>query len=85
MLIEGHKYVKKPMMVNVDVCTKCIIGITMENGTEEECLKELKKVDAPYKRNNSKMQQLVFDQEPGIVPLEETILENGLELKLKDA
>jgi hypothetical protein len=54
MFVEGPKNVKKPMMVNVDVCTKYVIGIPMENRTEEECLKALKKVDAIYERNNCK-------------------------------
>jgi hypothetical protein len=29
--------VKKPLMLNVDVCTKMITGVSLKNKSEEEC------------------------------------------------
>jgi hypothetical protein len=42
-------------------------------------------INAYYKNNNQQMKQLVFDHELGIVPKENTLKSNGIELSLKTA
>jgi hypothetical protein len=37
MFIEMKNNVKKPLMLNVDVCTKMITGVSLKNKSEEEC------------------------------------------------
>jgi exonuclease VII small subunit len=42
-------------------------------------------IKAIYSRNKKELKQLVYYCEPGIVPIEDTFNENGIELKLKAA
>jgi len=85
MFVEGLKNVKKPLMIHVDVCTKFVTGIPLKDKSEEICTSAIMQVKAVYTRNEQDLKQLVFDREPGIVPLEDVLNENGIELKLKAA
>jgi hypothetical protein len=79
------KNIKRPLMIHVDVCTKFVTGVPLKDRSEETCTSAIMQVKAVYTRNKHNMKQLVFDREPGIVPLEDVLMENGIELKLKAA
>jgi len=85
MFVEHTKNIKKPLMIHVDVYTKFMIGIILKDRTEDECTNAILQIIEAYVRNNYDLKQLVFDREPGIVPIEDKLLMNGIELKLKAA
>jgi len=85
MFIEGLKNIKRPLMIHVDVCTKSITGPPLKDRSEETCISAIMQIKAVYARNKHDLKQLVFDREPGIVPLEDVLIENGIELRLKAA
>lgn len=73
------------MLIHVDVKTKMITGVPLRNRSEEECTKALINIKTYYQNNNRPMKQLVFDREPEIIPTENTLRVNGVELVLKAA
>jgi hypothetical protein len=85
MFIEEAKNIKRPLLIHVNICTKFMLGIILKDRSEEECTKAILKVKEAYARNDYELKQLVFDREPGIVPIEDKLLMNGIELKLKAA
>jgi hypothetical protein len=62
-----------------------MLGMILKDRSEEECTKAILHGKEVYARNDYELKQLVFDREPGIVPIEEKLLMNGVELKLKAA
>jgi hypothetical protein len=56
-----------------------------KNQKENECNKALINIKAYYKNNNREMKKLVFDHELGIMPIEDILKSNGIELSLKAA
>ena len=85
MFVEHTKNIKKPLMIHVDVFTKFMIGVILKDRTEDECTNAILQIKEAYRRNNYDLKQLVFDRKPGIVPTEDKLLMNGIELKLKAA
>jgi hypothetical protein len=85
MFVEGARNVKKPLLIHVDVCSKMITGMPLKDKSEEVCTCAIMQIKAVYARNNHELRQLVFDREPGIVPIEDVLSERGTELKLKAA
>ena len=85
MFVETKNNVKKPMLVHVDVCTKLITGVPLQNRTEDECTKAVLQIKSEYQIDGRTMKQLVFDREPGIVPAENELKSKGIELILKAA
>jgi hypothetical protein len=69
-------------MIHVNVCTKFITGVPFKDRTEEACTITMQ-IKAVYSRNERDLKQLVFNWEPRIIPLEYTLLDNGIELKWK--
>lgn len=53
--------------------------------TEEECTKALLEIKADYNMKGRTLQKLVFDREPGVIPSQEVLKANGIELELKAA
>jgi hypothetical protein len=62
-----------------------MLGMILKDRCEEECTKAILQVKEVYARNDYELKQLVFDREPDIVPIEDKLLMNGVELKLKAA
>jgi hypothetical protein len=85
MFMEVKNGVKKPLMIHVDVFTKMIMGVPLNSKTETECTRALLEVKAEYAAKGKTIKQLVFDREPGIVPSQEILNDNGIELILKAA
>ena len=85
MFIELRESKKKPLMVHVDVCTKLITGVEMQNKSEEECTKTVLNIKSDYDIFGHKLQNITFDREPGIVPAESSLNASGINLKLKAA
>jgi len=85
MFVEGIKNIKKPLLIHVDVCSKMMTGVPLKDKSEEVCTNAILQVKAVYARNRHELKQLVFDREPGIVPIEDELLKCGIELKLKAA
>jgi hypothetical protein len=85
MFIEGAKNVKRPLLIHVNICTKYMLGKILKDRSEEECTKAILQVKEVYARNDYELKQLVFVRDPGIVPIEDKLLMNGFELKLKVA
>jgi hypothetical protein len=83
--MEMKDNVKKPLMIHVDVCTKMIVGVTLRNKSEEECIKALLDIKADYASKGWVLQKLVFEREPGIIPSQDVLNANGIELVLKAA
>lgn len=85
MFIELKNNIKKPLLLHVDVYIKMITGLPLSNKSEEDCTKALLDIKADYQLKGRMMKQLVFDREPGIVPLSDLLSLNGIELILKAA
>jgi hypothetical protein len=85
MFVETKNNVKKPLLVHVDVCTKLITGVPLQNRTEEECTKAVLQIKSEYEIEGQTMKQLVFDREPGIVLAENELKSKGIDLILKAA
>ena len=85
MFVENNQNVKKPLYVQVDVCTKYVTGVAMHDKTKQECNEAIIAVKNDYAIKGHKMDELTFDREPGVAPLETTIKEHGIELHLKAA
>jgi len=77
------KNIKKPLMIHVDVCSKFTTGVPLKDKSEQACTNAILQIKAVYSRNKKELKQLVFDHEPGIMPIEDTLNESGIELKLK--
>lgn len=69
----------------MDVCSKFIVGVPLKNKSEEECTTALMQIKAVYAWQNRLIKKLVFDHEPGILPIENVLMEHGIELILKAA
>ena len=85
MFVENNQNAKKPLYVQVDVCTKYVTGVAMNDKTMQECHETIIAVKNDYANKGHKMEELTFDREPGVTPLEMTIKEHGIELNLKAA
>ncbi len=85
MFVETKNNKKKPLLVHVDVCTKLITGVPLQNRTEEECTKAMLQIKSEYEIKGRTMKNLVFDREPGIVPTENELKSKGIDLILKAA
>jgi len=85
MFVETNQDAKQPLYVQVDVCTKYITGVGMTSRKKSECTDAILAVKNDYAIKGRRMEELTFDREPGIVPLETTIKEHGIELHLKAA
>jgi hypothetical protein len=85
MFVESKNDKKQPLMIHVDVCTKMITGVPLKNKSEEECTKVLLEVKTDYQMRGRKMKRLIFDREPGIVPIETQLKAHDIELILKAA
>ena len=85
MYVENAQGVKKPLYVQVDVCTKLVTGVAMKNKTEDECKSAILAVKTDYGLKGREMKTLTFDREPSVVPLENHLKEHGIELILKAA
>jgi len=85
MFVEGIKNIKKPLLIHVDVFSKMMTGVPLKDKSEEVCTNAILQVKAGYARNRHELKQLVFDREPGIVPIEDELSKCGIELKLKAA
>ena len=85
MFVENNQNAKKPLYVQVDVCTKYVTGVAMSEKTKQECHETIIAVKNDYAYKGHKMEELIFDREPGVTPLETTIKEHGIKLKLKAA
>ncbi len=85
MFLEVKNGVKKPLMIHVDVFTKMIMGVPLNSKTETECARALLEVKAECAAKGKTIKQLVFNSEPGIVPSQEILNDNGTELILKAA
>jgi len=72
-------------LIHVDVCSKFIVGVPLKNKSEEECTTALMQIKAVYAWQNRLIKKLVFDHEPGILPIENVLMEHGIELILKAA
>jgi hypothetical protein len=57
----------------------------MTNRTKTECTDAIIAVKYDYATKGRHMEELTFDREPGVVPLEVPIKEQGIELHLKAA
>jgi hypothetical protein len=84
MFVETRN-VKKLLLVHVNVCTKLITGVPLQNRTEEECMKAVLRIKSEYEIEGWTMKQLAFDREPGIVPAENELRSGGINLLLKAA
>jgi hypothetical protein len=73
MIMEEIKNVKEPLLIHVDVCSKMITGVPLKDKSEEVCTSAIMQVKAVYARNKHELKQLVFDHEPGIVPIEDEL------------
>jgi hypothetical protein len=85
MFVETKNNVKKPLLVHVDVNTKLITSVPMTNRTEGECTKTILGIKNDYKNKGRILKSVVFDREPAVVPTEEALKEEGIELILKAA
>jgi hypothetical protein len=48
MFIEAKAVVKKPMLINVDVATRLITGVSMRGRNEDKCTNAILQVKAEY-------------------------------------
>ncbi len=48
MFVELKDNVKKPLLIHVDVCTKLITGVSLNNKSDEECMHAVLAVKADY-------------------------------------
>jgi hypothetical protein len=71
--------------LQVDVCTKFVTAVVMNNKKESECTDAILAVKDDYELKGRKMETLNFDREPGVAPLEGVLKQNGIELILKAA
>jgi hypothetical protein len=85
MFVETNQSAKQPLYVQVDVCTKYVTGVGMKSRKKSECTDAILAVKDDYAIKGRRMEELTFDREPGIVPLETPIKEQGIELHLKAA
>ena len=85
MFVETNQDGKQPLYVQVDVCTKYVTGVGMTSRKKSECTDAILAVKDDYAIKGRRMEELTFDREPGIVPLEIPIKEQGIELHLKAA
>jgi hypothetical protein len=83
--VENAQGVKKPLYVQVDVCTKLVTVVAMKNKTEDECKSAILAVKTDYGLKGGEMKTLTFDREPSVVPLKNHLKEHGIELILKAA
>ena len=74
-----------PLLVIVDVDTKCIILTTMGSKKVENLKQSLEHVINIYKTYNNKLNNLVFDREPAVLALENWLLTQQVRLKPKAA
>mmetsp|Transcript_10011 Transcript_10011/g.14439 ORF Transcript_10011/g.14439 Transcript_10011/m.14439 type:complete len:170 (+) Transcript_10011:426-935(+) len=78
MFIETNQDGKQPLYVQMDVCTKYVTGVGMNSRKKSECMDAILAVKDDYAIKGCRMEELTFDREPGIVPLE--ILQRSKEL-----
>jgi hypothetical protein len=85
MFIETKAETKKPLLLNVDVATKLLTGVSMRGKDEDECTNALLQVKAEYAIHGRKMQTQVFDRESGMIPAEARLKLDGIKLDFKAA
>jgi hypothetical protein len=85
MFIEVNADTKKPLLLNVDVATKLLTGVSMQRRDELECTNALLQVKAEYAIYGRKMQTQIFDRESGMIPAEERLKQEGIKLDFKAA
>jgi hypothetical protein len=74
-----------PLLIVVDVDTKCIILTTMVNKKIDNLKRALEHVINVYKIHDKKLSKLIFDREPAILALQSWLLTQQVQLKLKAA
>ena len=85
MYVEGNRGVQKPLLLHTDVCTKFVTGVVMSGKDKTDCIDAIIAVKDDCKIKGQRMEEYMFDCEPAIVPLESTLKEHEIELKLKAA
>jgi hypothetical protein len=85
MFVEQGASLKKPLLVHVDVNTKLITSLPLNNRTEDECTKAVECIKNDYSTKGGMMKRLVFNREPAIVPAENALKGMEVELVLKVA
>jgi hypothetical protein len=80
MFVEDNQNIKKPLYVQVDVCTKYVTGVVMNSRKEVDCTTSIITMQAHYYVKGCRMEALTFDREPGVVPLESVLKEHGVKL-----
>jgi hypothetical protein len=70
MFVETKADAKKPILINVDVATKLITGVSMRGKDKDECTNAILQVKAEYAIHRCKMQTQVFDRQSGMIPAE---------------
>jgi hypothetical protein len=85
MFIETKAEIKKPLLLNVDVATKLLTGVSMRGKDEDECTNALLQVKAEYAIHGRKMQTQIFDRESGMIPAETRLKLEGIKLDFKAA
>jgi hypothetical protein len=85
MFIEAKADIKRPMLINVDVATKLITGVSMRGRNEDECTNAILQVKAEYAIHGRKMQVHVFDRESGMIPAEAKLQLEVIKVQFKAA
>jgi hypothetical protein len=78
LFVEMNQDGKKPLYVQVDVCTKYVSGVVMTSHKKSKCTDAILAVKDDHEIKGHRMEELTFDREPGIVPLEVPIKEQGI-------
>jgi hypothetical protein len=81
MFIETKADIKRPMLINVDVATKLITGVSMRGRNEDECTNALLQVKAEYAIHGHKLRVQVFDRESGMIPAETKLKLEGIKVE----
>ena len=85
MFVELKDNRKQPLLIHTDVCTKMITGKELESESTEELTKAISNIKNDYSLYNKTMKQLVFDREPAVIPAEDLLKAQGIELVPKAA
>jgi hypothetical protein len=85
MFVEMKDNRKKPLLIHTDVCTKLISGQELEDKSGDECTRAIINIKNDYFIHDRNLKQLVFDREPAVVPAENVLKSEGIELITKAA